>query len=333
MITISGRRKELGLTQENLANALGISRQSLSAIERGSEQPRIGLAINLSRALGMSVEELFGGRESLTHSSAHNCDTARVGAYGEFNDGLKLRALPTSNVDGFWQSPNGITFDGQNLGRRLGPPGIFFDGCDPILGMLASYLSRRLETQCFWWSVPNKVAQGNLISGRTHVALVHTPCDQTPVESQSSGIDFYPLVDWDLCIATKPGNPLKLKLVKDVFSSGAKIAKRVKGSGVRERYDRWSGDDFNDDSLEVDFESHLDACNAVRYGNYDVTFAMGAIATSAQLDVIPVAIERSWLAVRRATVTDVMVARILNEISTTNVRSIIDCLPQYKSVG
>jgi putative molybdopterin biosynthesis protein len=53
-------RIERGLTQAELARQADISRQALSAIEAGIYQPTVGVALRLSRALGMTVEQLFG---------------------------------------------------------------------------------------------------------------------------------------------------------------------------------------------------------------------------------------------------------------------------------
>lgn len=51
------------MTQAALAEAAGISRQSLSAIEAGRTDPAVQLALRLSTALGSNVETLFGSGE------------------------------------------------------------------------------------------------------------------------------------------------------------------------------------------------------------------------------------------------------------------------------
>jgi len=47
------------LRQEDLANALRVSRQTINAIETGRYLPSLPLAIALARFFGKSVEELF----------------------------------------------------------------------------------------------------------------------------------------------------------------------------------------------------------------------------------------------------------------------------------
>jgi putative transcriptional regulator len=52
-------REEKGLTQEELATAVGVSRQSIIAIERGRFTPSTLLALKMGRLLNRSVEEIF----------------------------------------------------------------------------------------------------------------------------------------------------------------------------------------------------------------------------------------------------------------------------------
>lgn len=52
-------RKAAGLRQEDLARKLGVSRQTIIAIENNKYDPTLALAIKLARLLGLYVDELF----------------------------------------------------------------------------------------------------------------------------------------------------------------------------------------------------------------------------------------------------------------------------------
>ena len=52
-------RRARGLSQEEFARALGVSRQTVSAIERGKYNPSLELAFQLAEFFGMSIEEIF----------------------------------------------------------------------------------------------------------------------------------------------------------------------------------------------------------------------------------------------------------------------------------
>ena len=58
-------RKEKGLTQEELANHMGVSPQAVSKWENDQTCPDISALPKLSRLLGVSVDELLEGREEL----------------------------------------------------------------------------------------------------------------------------------------------------------------------------------------------------------------------------------------------------------------------------
>ena len=52
-------RKEAGLRQEDMAKELGVSRQTIIAIENDKYNPTLELAMKIARLLGRRVEEIF----------------------------------------------------------------------------------------------------------------------------------------------------------------------------------------------------------------------------------------------------------------------------------
>lgn len=52
-------RKEKGVTQEELAEALGVSRQTVIAIEKGNYIPSLLLGLKIARSFKKPVEEVF----------------------------------------------------------------------------------------------------------------------------------------------------------------------------------------------------------------------------------------------------------------------------------
>ena len=56
---IEEKRKERGMTQQALASAVGVSRQTIISLENGKYSPSIELAFRLSRTFDVSIEELF----------------------------------------------------------------------------------------------------------------------------------------------------------------------------------------------------------------------------------------------------------------------------------
>ena len=52
-------RNEKGMKQEELAKALGVSRQTISSLENGRYNPSIGLAYKVAWLFGKAIEEVF----------------------------------------------------------------------------------------------------------------------------------------------------------------------------------------------------------------------------------------------------------------------------------
>jgi len=52
-------RKEKGIRQEDLAQALGVSRQTVISLEKGKYNPSLALAFRLARYFAMQIEEIF----------------------------------------------------------------------------------------------------------------------------------------------------------------------------------------------------------------------------------------------------------------------------------
>lgn len=52
-------RKQRAIRQEDLAQALGVSRQTVISLEKGKYNPSLALAFKLARYFGLSIEAIF----------------------------------------------------------------------------------------------------------------------------------------------------------------------------------------------------------------------------------------------------------------------------------
>jgi putative transcriptional regulator len=53
------RRAELGITQAELAERVGVTRKTVNTVENGVFTPSTMLALKLAESLGLTVEQLF----------------------------------------------------------------------------------------------------------------------------------------------------------------------------------------------------------------------------------------------------------------------------------
>jgi putative transcriptional regulator len=61
--SIRALREQLGLTQEDLAQRLKVTRQTINAIENDKYNPTLGLAFKLAKLFGRPIEEIFDAAE------------------------------------------------------------------------------------------------------------------------------------------------------------------------------------------------------------------------------------------------------------------------------
>ena len=52
-------RKDQGMTQQQLASSLGVSRQTIISLENGKYNPSLKLAMDIAKVFGVAVEEIF----------------------------------------------------------------------------------------------------------------------------------------------------------------------------------------------------------------------------------------------------------------------------------
>jgi putative transcriptional regulator len=57
--TVAKARQEAGVTQEGLATAVAVSRQTISALEKGNYIPSVLLAMKIATFFSLPVEEIF----------------------------------------------------------------------------------------------------------------------------------------------------------------------------------------------------------------------------------------------------------------------------------
>ena len=58
-LRLKSARAALDMSQQQLADAVGVSRQTINAIEKGDYNPTIRLCLAICKALGKTLDELF----------------------------------------------------------------------------------------------------------------------------------------------------------------------------------------------------------------------------------------------------------------------------------
>lgn len=58
-LKLKSARAALDLSQQQLAEKVGVSRQTINAIEKGDYNPTIKLCVSICKELGKTLDELF----------------------------------------------------------------------------------------------------------------------------------------------------------------------------------------------------------------------------------------------------------------------------------
>lgn len=64
-LKLKSARAALDMSQQALADAVGVSRQTVNAIEKGDYNPTIRLCLAICKVLGKTLDELFWEEDTL----------------------------------------------------------------------------------------------------------------------------------------------------------------------------------------------------------------------------------------------------------------------------
>jgi putative molybdopterin biosynthesis protein len=314
-------REARGMTQAALAEAAGISRQSLGAIEAGRSEPSVTVAMRLGRALECPVEEVFApagdpiSLEAELAESIEGRDSPRL-ALGHVHGRWVAHPLHRTGPDAHAHAADGIA---QPSGRRssttrvelLRAPAqardtILLVGCAPALGILASRMNSTPGTgRLVWLQRSSGAALGALARHHAHVAGVHVLDVKDGNEPNVAavrqmvpgrGLSLVTLAWWETGLAVPRGNPLGIRQIHDLSRPGLRIATREKSAGARvllERCLRRAG--MKPGRVlqgAVEARGHLEAALAIAVGGADVAVTIHAAALAHGLDFVPVCKER-----------------------------------------
>jgi putative molybdopterin biosynthesis protein len=333
-----------GLTQNELAGRAGISRQALGAIEAGTYQPGVGVALNLARALSESVEHLFGegssdpmrpveaiwsGGPAAAATSPQRVALAKVGG--------KLVAIPAPAVR-LELTPVAGTV--RRLGRQrvqvdtvLTPAEIDLTlvvaGCDPGVALLSDFFARhRLPVGLVSLPCSSRDALQALHQGRVHVAGVHLRDARTGeynLESTRRIVGAQPTVlvnfaQWELGLALAPNNPHAIASVADLARPAIRIANRERGAGARLALDEALAELGLDgsaiDGYALELTGHLEVAAAVARGSADAGMTIRVAAQAYGCAFLPMRQERYDLVVAQSDLQSEPVAALMEVLSS-----------------
>jgi molybdate-binding protein/DNA-binding XRE family transcriptional regulator len=359
-------RQRIGIKQHELADRVGVSRQTLSAIEAGATVPSTLIALGLARVLRCKVEDLFtveddssqirawlaedpAAPERASSAGPMRVALAQVGvdwiarpldgdaalALGTPADGIASKARKQKEAADVTVRP---LRDLDALRRNL-----FVAGCDPALGLLGRHLEEQLGgPRLHWVDRASRAALDELAAGHVHVAGLHLDdMSQGNLNAATVRARFgdrammlVTLAAWELGLVSRHQDKGGYKTAADLVRKKARVIGRELGSGARQLLDsalkvaRLSWDNLDVAAIA---RGHRSVAQMVAAGVGDVGISTQAAAAPFGLDFVPLAETRFDLALEAESASDARVQRLLECMASARFRKDLGAMTGYHS--
>lgn len=353
------KRQAQGLSQKQLADLAGITRQAVSALESDQYSPATSVALQLARALRCRVEDLFsikqGGEviegELLGHfPPAGHPVRAQVTQIGH-----RILVRPLVGVGELISLS--ATADGVIVGasadrkrvkvkllknRDTVQRKVVVGGCDPAMFLAAEFADRHGQDNVVPCLMGSSVALDSLKRGEVHLAGVHLAEQDAEtwnlpdLKPRLGDMDFLVVTfaHWEEGFIVRQGNPKKIRAAADLAKPAVRIINRERGSGARRLLDKQLNANgiksarvkgYRDEVL-----SHLDVAARIKAGLADTGIGVRAAAAISGLDFIPLQRERYDLIIPKAYYETLQGLRVLlDTMVSKSFRDELDALGGY----
>jgi putative molybdopterin biosynthesis protein len=339
-------RQARGFSQQQLARMAGVSRQAVSAVEAGLSDPSLRVALALGRALGLTVEELFG--PAFAEPVVPVRALAPLGPAGSRVSLAPMAetfvALPLSRgtVTRAGFAAAGGRVSGPDEVSPLGPPRptLVLAGCDPALPLLELPLSLLDPPVSFlWWPCASQEALNLAAAGLVHVAGVHlrgrTGDYNTAAATEllREGAEVIGFSSWREGLVLRPELAGQVAGLADVAAAGLRIVNREPGAEARRVLDRElarlgiSGSELA--GYDTRATGHLEVAAAIAAGLAEAGIASEPAALAYDLAFVPLARERFDLVVPSAQTGSREVQGLLRALSSPWLLGQLATLPGY----
>ena len=341
-------RQMRGYSQQQLAGMAGVSRQAVSAVEAGHSDPSLRAAFALARALGMTVEELFGPGEAPPAVAAR--PVAPLGPPGTRVSlapmGDSFIAIPLdgdSATQAGFSSAGGVVAAGDGEVLPIGPPRptLVVAGCDPALPLLEIPLARLDPPVGFtWWACSSGEALRLAEAGLVHAAGAHLrgPAGEYntgPARDslRHGGAEVLGFAAWREGLVLRPDLAGKVAELTDVALAGLRLVNREKGAEARRVLDREAARlGIAVDSLagyDTRVTGHLQVAAAIAANLADAGVASEPAAMAYGLGFLPLAAERFDLVIPARQAGSREVQALRKVLASPWLLTQLDCLPGY----
>ena len=362
---LSHIRQKRGYSAAALAGKVGVSRQTIYAMEAESYVPNTVVALRLARVLEVPVEELFRLEDaSPPLASTKEVDLLPGGQAVEPGLPVQLcrvdkHTIGVSPTPVAWYLPpaDGVIVDSDGKGPRQGRARvqIFQDteqfgnrllmaGCDPAMSVLARHL-QRANVELVLAHRNSSQALDLLQTGCVHIAGSHLRDEATGESNLPQVRKLFPrgtavvltFAVWEEGIVVAKGNPKGVREIADFARKGVVLVNREPGSGSRSLLDsclkRLGIPSSKVKGYNQVAHGHLPAPWQVRTGDADGCVATRAAARVFGLNFVPLVSERYDLVIRKQHLALPAVHLLLDTLNRAAFRRELEGLGGYDTSG
>jgi putative molybdopterin biosynthesis protein len=351
-------RKARGISAADLARRVGITRQTIYAIEAGTYVPNTEVTLRLARELEVGVEELFSlpsGRQDDVAGA-----TAEYLGRGELTRGQAVRvcrvgtkwvsvpvdarpyhlpeadAVVTAPVTRSTKAKLRLFSEEETIRNK-----IILAGCDPATSLLARMVERLSGVEIIHAPASSQLALDWLKNEKVHIAGSHledpygTQFNLPIVRRQFPNRDMavVTFAQWQEGFVVAHGNPKSIHGIEDLRRKNVSIINREPGSGSRALLDGLMR------SAKLPAKSvkgyshvafgHLSAAHAVLAGQADCCIATSAAAQTFGLDFVPLRSEQYDFVLHRETLRLSAVQAMFDALQRAALRRKLETLAGY----
>ncbi len=348
-------RKNRGLSAAGLAARVGVTRQTIHAIEAGSYVPNTEVTLRLARELEVAVEELFSlpdetppGPATVSSSLLSATPVAagqpvRICQVGDHSISVPVSASPyfLPEADGVISQ---LALDHADLAvfskdystqNRL-----ILAGCDPAISLLSPMLEKA-GIEIVAAGASSRLALTWLKEGKVHIAGTHLEDAATGEfnlpfirrELPAEDVCVVTFARWEEGLVTAKGNPKRLHSPADLSRKNVRLVNRELGSGSRTLLDRMLAEAGLASCKVQGYDriayGHLAAAYPVLTGDADCCVATRSAAQTFGLDFVPLHSARYDLAMRKETLDNPAAQAFLNVLQRATLRRKLEVLAGY----
>jgi molybdate-binding protein/DNA-binding XRE family transcriptional regulator len=324
-------RTKRGLGAAQLAAEVGVSRQTVYAIEAGTYVPNTSVSLKLARILDTTVEEIFqlAPEDQLAEETA---EAVILGDTESLQPGQPLRLctvnghlVGVSPELGQWGLPSAdaVLLSPVHGGKRnakskvqivgngwKNPSRILIAGCDPSASILGNSLQRQGCELVIAYENSSSALE-LLRDGFVHIAGTHL------VDKVTGKTDLLPITNifprnsvavisyaiWQEGLVVAKGNPKKISGISDLARKDVRITNREHGAGCRRLLDDLlKAHDISASQVkgyDRAATGHIPAARLVQSGDVDCCISTRAGARALGMDFVPLAQKPYHLVIRR----------------------------------